>query len=391
MFVSTLLTTLLAPIAPGDTVAKRFSLLPIPAVYYTPETRLAFGFGLTATFRFKGDSGKPAMPTPGIRAMSREMLNRAQPLVPLSPSRPSQISLGAAYTQNKQLLFFAPFQVFFDQDNYYINGEIGYYRYSYYFYGVGQRDLAARELYGVNFINTRLNVFRRIANLSQKGKLYAGVRHQYEDFRVTTVVPDGVLASQAVAGGRGSRRTSFGLGLFYDSRDQVFFPSKGVIVDLAYLYNRWTASGAHDLTPTTYNRYVADVSSYHPLAGRKAILAMNYVVSFTDGLAPFSDLSMLGSSKRMRGYYEGRYRDQNIALLQSEVRFDIYKRLGGVVFGAVGLMGDEQQLLRTSDPKAAYGAGLRFTVNRRDHVNIRIDYGIGKQSSGFYLTIGEAF
>ncbi len=93
----------------------------------------------------------------------------------------------------------------------------------------------------------------------------------------------------------------------------------------------------------------------------------------------------------MRGYYEGRFRDQNVALLQSEVRFDLYKRLGGVVFGAVGVLGDNQMLLRPDDPKVAYGAGLRFTVNRRDHLNIRLDYGIGRQSSGLYLTIGEAF
>ena len=102
-------------------------------------------------------------------------------------------------------------------------------------------------------------------------------------------------------------------------------------------------------------------------------------------------MSLLGGTKRMRGYYEGRFRDQNAALIQSEVRFDIYRRLGGVVFGAVGILGDNKSMLRPDDPKAAYGAGLRFTINRRDHLNIRADYGFGQQSSGFYLTIGEAF
>ena len=208
---------------------------------------------------------------------------------------------------------------------------------------------------------------------------------------MTTVVPEGLLASGTVPGGLGNRRTAYGLGLFYDSRDQVFFPTKGVIADLTYLRNRWTASGRQDDAPTQYDRYVADVSSYHALAGPKLILAVNYVASFTAGVSPFNDLSQLGSSKRMRGYYEGRFRDQNIALVQSEVRFNIYKRLGGVVFGAVGLLGDDQKILRPNDPKTAYGGGLRFTANRRDHINIRIDYGLGKQSSGLYLTIGEAF
>lgn len=388
MFLTTLFSTLL-PFATADTVVKDtvvkwFSLLPIPVVYYTPETRLGYGVGLTATFRFRHDSlVSPRLST--LKTLPARTGGQT------GESRPSQISLGAAYTQNKQLLFFIPFQVFYDHDNYYINGEIGYYRYSYYFYGIGQHEIP-RELYGVNFVNTKLNVFRRIASLPKRGKLYAGVRHQYEDFVVTTVTPEGLLATGTVAGGRGNRRSALGLGVFYDSRDRVFFPSKGIVADLTYLHNRWTPSGQTDVAPTQYDRYVAEVSSYHALAGQKLILALNYVASFTaNSVSPFNDLSQLGSSKRMRGYYEGRYRDQNIALLQSEMRFDIYKRLGGVVFGAVGWLGDSKQLLRTNDPKGAYGLGLRFTANRRDHVNIRVDYGIGKQSSGLYVTIGEAF
>lgn len=398
MLFSTLLTVLL-PLLPADTVAKdtatkRFNLLLVPAIYYTPETRLAFGFGLTATFRFRRDSlvraGSPIRPSGAGPAEVVSGSVEPGPSSVSTPARPSQISLGAAYTQNKQLLFFVPFQVFYDHDNYYLNGEIGYYRYSYYFYGVGQREVP-RELYGVNFINTKINAFRRIATLPSSGKLYGGIRHQYEDFGVTTVAPEGLLAVGTVPGASGSRRSAYGLGLFYDSRDQVFFPTKGVIIDLTYLRNRWTASERQTDAPTQYDRYGVEASSYHALAGPKLILAVNYVASYTSGVAPFNDLSKLGSARRMRGYYEGRYRDRNLALLQTEARFVIYRRLGGVAFGAVGLLGDNQTLLRTNDPKLAYGGGLRFTVNRADHINIRIDYGISRDSGGLYVTIGEAF
>jgi len=135
---------------------------------------------------------------------------------------------------------------------------------------------------------------------------------------------------------------------------------------------------------------VADVSSYHRLHPH-AILAFNYFLSFTHGTTPFNALSLLGGTRRMRGYYEGRYRDQNAGLLQSELRFDVYKRLGAVVFGSVGALGDGRDFLHLREPKGTYGTGLRFTINRRDHLNLRLDYGLGQQSSGFYLTIGEAF
>lgn len=361
-----LLTVLLGltRLAPADSLPKRVALIPLPLVYYTPETRLAYGAALTATVRFRRDTA-------------------------FADARPSQLTLGVAYTQNGQLLLYLPFQLFYARNTYYAYGEVGYYRYSYYFYGLGEHGVS-RELYGVNFPRIRLNAFRRIVPMLPRGKLYAGLRYQIEDYVVTQVQPNGLLASGTVPGGRGSRLTGGGLGVFYDSRDNVFFPAKGVVADLSFLYrNRSVEAGPAGPT-TRFDRYVADVSSYHRLHPR-AILALNYFASFTAGTAPFNALSLLGGTRRLRGYYEGRYRDQNAALLQSELRLAVYKRLGAVAFGSVGALGDEHTLLRLNALKGAYGAGLRFTLNRRDHLNLRLDYGLGRQSSGFYLTVGEAF
>ena len=223
---------------PADSVPKAFSLLPLPLIYYTPETRLAYGVAPTFTFRFRRDMA-------ALRADSGVSL------------RPSQVTLGFAYTQNKQLLFYLPFQLFYDRDKYYINGEAGYYKYSYFFFGVGQREVP-RELYAVNFPRIRVNAFRQIAPGIPKGKLYAGIRYQYEDYQVTSVEPDGLLATGAVPGGLGSTLSGAGLGLFFDSRDRIFFPTTGVVADMAYL-NQNRALGSN----VQFDRYSADVSSYH--------------------------------------------------------------------------------------------------------------------------------
>ncbi|RSK39596.1 BamA/TamA family outer membrane protein [Hymenobacter perfusus] len=359
LFTTVLLA--LAGLAPADTVhPKRLALIPVPLVYYTPETRLAYGVAATATVHFRRDDGFAA-------------------------ARPSQVTLALAYTQNRQLLLYAPFQLFYDHNRYYAYGEAGYYRYNYYFYGMGRRDVP-RELYGVNFPRVRLNAFRRVG----ASKLYAGLRYQYEDYRVSSTEAGGLLASGTVPGGQGSRLTGGGLGVFYDSRDNVFFPKKGMVADLSvFIRNRAVGAGPGGET-TRFDRYVADVSSFRAL-GPHAVLAGNVYGSFIVGTAPFNALSLLGGSRRLRGYYEGRYRDQNAVLAQAELRLDVYKRLGAVVFGGVGTLGDGQTLLRLGEPKGAYGAGLRFTANRRDHLNVRLDYGLGQQSSGFYLTVGEAF
>jgi len=353
--------------APADSTPKRFSIFPFPLVYYTPETRLAYGVAATMTFRFRRDT------IPAVR--------------------PSQVTVGAAYTQNRQTLFYVPFQIFYDQNRYYVNGEVGYYKYSYFFFGLAQREVP-RELYSVNFPRIRVNAFRRVADRGVWKNLYAGVRYQYEEFDVTQTEPAGLLSSGEVPGGLGSRLSGAGAGLFFDTRDNIFYPSKGVVVDLTYLLNNWKSKavvgqGFSDSRANRFGRYVLDVASYHKLTDR-AILAVNYIVSMSDGSAPFNALSLLGGTKRMRGYYEGRFRDWNVAVLQAEGRFTLWRRLGAVVFGSVGVLGNNTELIRFADPKGAYGAGLRVRINR-DRLNIRADYGFGRQSNGLYLTIGEAF
>lgn len=350
----------------ADSARKQVSLFPFPIVYYTPETRFAYGVVLSATFRFTRDFARFKGGTSSVNATRTNV------------PRPSNVQLLAAYTQNKQVLLFVPFQIFYDQNNYYLYGEAGYYKYTYNFYGVGQREVPV-ENYGVNYPRIRLNVLRRV-----RPGLYAGLRGEYENYAITRVDPDGLLATGTVPGGRGGRITGLGLGLFYDTRDAVFYPTSGLVADLTYL-GHGRAIGSN----FEYSRYVSDVSSYHKLH-RRAIVALNYVVSMTGGVAPFSALSLVGSGKRLRGYYEGRFRDNNLALFQAEARVNVWKRLSAVVFGGVGVLGNDQRLFRVSDPKTAYGAGLRIRINN-DGLNIRADYGVGKQSTGLYLTLGEAF
>ena len=37
------------------------------------------------------------------------------------------------------------------------------------------------------------------------------------------------------------------------------------------------------------------------------------------------------------------------------------------------------------------GVGLRFTLARRNHVNLRVDYAWGKNSTALYVGVAEAF
>jgi hypothetical protein len=64
---------------------------------------------------------------------------------------------------------------------------------------------------------------------------------------------------------------------------------------------------------------------------------------------------------------------------------------------------ESEQEKRTSSPQSAEqdderssvrlggGSGLRFTLAKQDHINLRIDYAWGKNSTALYIGIMEAF
>jgi hypothetical protein len=89
---------------------KRSRLIGLPIVFLSPETSWSFGVAGVYTFKLPEES---------------------------DISRPSQIQLGAAYTLEDQILFYLPFQVFYKDRKYNFYGELGYYRYNYFYFGNG--------------------------------------------------------------------------------------------------------------------------------------------------------------------------------------------------------------------------------------------------------------
>lgn len=331
---------------------KRLKIFPIPAIYYAPETNLVFGALASATHRFKRD---------------------------VLTNRPSNITIGGAYTLNKQTLLYSNFTVFYDEAKWYAFGEAGYYKYSYNFYGVGENEVQ-EELYGVDYPRIKLNLTHRILP-----HIYAGLAYQFEDYIIKDTLSGGSFARAEFTGARGSRTSGGGLQLIFDSRDSVLFPGKGFFATATFLNNGISWGGDHN-----FNKYILDIAYYTRVAPN-LIVAVNSFNSFTTGDAPFQQQSLLGGNMKLRGYYQGRYLDKNLMVLQAEARFPIYKRLGAAVFGGAGLLGNEQEFLRAKDVKYAGGFGLRFNVIRTDHLNLRLDYALGPGTSGIYFTIREAF
>ena len=93
----------------------------------------------------------------------------------------------------------------------------------------------------------------------------------------------------------------------------------------------------------------------------------------------------------MRGYYEGRYRDNNYLALQVEYRQYFWKRFGFVVFTSVGDVAERVTSFSLRNLKETYGFGLRFLFDEKQKINLRMDIGFGVGTSGVYFGMEEAF
>ncbi len=299
--------------------------LVIPLIFYAPETRLGFGAAGLLGFRFASED---------------------------IDSRPSNIQAGGAYTLENQLLLYLSYQTFWKDIDWQSYGEIGYYRYSYFFYGIGN-DPGQRgeELYEGNFPRIRLHLLRRLT-----GKLYGGIELWLDDQRIMNVEEGGLLEGGiiTVPGAQGGRAFAPGIMLSYDSRDQVNYPGNGIF---AIFESRFSPKGLG--SEFNYWRSSLDARAYLTLPWNH-ITASNLYIENIEGEAPFFAMATMGGNKRMRGYYEGFYRDRKYATLQFSYRMPLFWRFKLHLFGAVGGVGREWQEISREDIRSTYGADLRF-------------------------------
>lgn len=322
-----------------------------PLVYYTPETTWSFGAAGVLTY----------------------------PIDTVGPR--SQVQLGLAYTLRKQLLIYLPFQLYLRQDHLRLTGELGYYRYNYFFYGIGNEfEDYEGETYGVNYPRVRLNALWRLGQYQ-----FAGLRYAWDDWEVYDQEAGGLLEQNTVTGNQASIYSAVGPIWQWDSRDHVFLPTKGAWLEASILTND-NALGATQ----NFIKWTLDARSYW---SRKAdrVWAGQLYLEGNSGAPPFNQLALLGGTKLLRGYYEGRFRDRQLAAAQLEYRFPIYQRFAGVAFAAVGSVTDSWRNWQADYLRYTFGAGLRFVLLPEDKIRLRFDVGLGKNTSAFYLTVGEAF
>ena len=177
---------------------------------------------------------------------------------------------------------------------------------------------------------------------------------------------------------------SAGISFTYDSRDFILNAKRGIFFQLDQTFTpRFMGNGNHNFSSTE-----AILAGYTPI-WQGAILAAELHGKFNYGHTPWGLLSEIGTNDRMRGYYEGRYRDKNLVEGQVELRQHIKGRHGAVAW--VGLANVFPNFDKIAWRKTLPNVGIGYRWEFKKGINIRIDYGLTKNGSGFIFNINEAF
>ena len=125
--------------------------------------------------------------------------------------------------------------------------------------------------------------------------------------------------------------TGIGLSLQYDTRDFIKTPTRGMNFLLRQMiYPEFMGNAGRTLWRTMFT------ANYYQRLWDGAVLAFDLYAEINSKNAPWALREEAGGMYRLRGYYRGRYIDNNIASFQVELRQKLFWRIGLAAFGGLG-------------------------------------------------------
>ncbi|MCJ7716676.1 MAG: BamA/TamA family outer membrane protein [Anaerolineales bacterium] len=182
--------------------------------------------------------------------------------------------------------------------------------------------------------------------------------------------------------------SGFGIIARYDSRDVPVNAYTGSYIDLRSTFYSPAFGGDN-----SYQVYQLDFRQYFQISRRGKTVALQFKTRIGVGDIPYGEMSQLGTPFDLRGYIWGRYRDKSMLIFLGEYRH-MFEKLSGelrkhgvVAWLGAGSIAQDPSLFEDWLPN--FGFGYRFEVQPR--MNLRVDFGIGKEANGIYVNFNEAF
>lgn len=334
---------------------KKLDLSFIGGPHYSTES--GFGIGIVGAglyYSKRGEDGKPDPRTPA-----------------------SSMSLKLDVTTGQLYKIGAEGYHIFSGDRFRINYDGYFYSFKDKFWGIG---------YASDSDNSNESIYKRLQAqvkadfvINFSNRFYLGPMAQFSYINATRIDRPWLFDGQAPR----TFTTGVGITAIYDTRDVPLNAYKGVYIRFNQLFNPRFMANKY-----AFSESELTVAGY---AGvwKGGILAAMYHTELTYGNTPWGLMPTFGGSDRMRGYYEGRYRDKCEMDFTVELRQHVWRRNGIVLWVGAGTVFPRFSAFKWNHILPNFGVGYRWQFKPR--VNVRLDLGIGKGEKGFNFSINEAF
>ena len=182
-----------------------------------------------------------------------------------------------------------------------------------------------------------------------------------------------------------STTVALGFHIQRDKRDSTFYPTKGSLFDATGDFFDESLGSKRQ-----YQNYKVEYNVYREV-GNKQVLAYRGMICSANQSVPFYDLCLFGTNSDLRGYTGGQFQNRRMFATQAEYRRELKGRLGVVAFGGVGGIANRWNAFRSDELLPAAGAGLRFKLDKKNHINYRVDFAVGREGRTLSIGVGEAF
>ncbi|MFC2083964.1 BamA/TamA family outer membrane protein [Bacteroidota bacterium] len=324
-----------------------------PFVFYTPETKLAFGLGGMLYFRTARD--------PDFKL--------------------SNIVISSYYTLNNQYLFNLSPEIYFSKNLGFLEGNIYYGKFVDEFYGFGSdAEEISNPDYIMKDLGANINLQKNISD-----DFVIGIIYDYLNSTINDRKNNPFLLNNNLTGCNGGISSGIGINIVWDTKNFLYLPTSGLYYYFSSTFYSKSIGGDFD-----FNEFIFDLRNFAEI-DTNHIIATQFYGRFARGNPPFYELPKLGGSANMRGYYEGRYRDRNYITFQIEYKTLLFWKIGGVIFGGIGDVSPGINDFQLRNIKYSYGFGLRYIFDLKERLTVRADLGFGKNTSGVYFSVHEAF
>ena len=333
---------------------KKFDISFIGGPHYSSESGFGIGIVGSGIYYTKRDkSGLPAPSTPG-----------------------SSISLKLDVSTGQLYKIGAEGYHIFPNDRFRINYDASFYSFKDHFWGIG---------YSQAINNNNQSVFKRLESQIKADfvydlhRFYIGPLLKFSYINATRVDRPELFDGQDFR----TVNTAIGFTALYDTRDIPLNAYKGVYIRFNQLFS----------PRFLWNKYAFSESEL-TLAGyaqvwNGGVLASMFHADITYGNTPWGLMPTFGGSERMRGYYEGRFRNKCEMDVVVELRQHVWRRNGFVVWVGAGSVFPRFSSFKWNHVLPNFGIGYRWQFKPR--VNVRLDLGLGKGDKGLNFSINEAF